>query len=989
MRYATLALLCVAALVAVPVAAQEQRASIEGVVKDASGAVLPGVLIQARNLTVGSVIETTSDSKGAFRFPALAPGNYEMSAALQGFNTAKSQAVRLALGQLKTVDFALTVGGVTENVTVTADTPLVDVKQSARSTSIRSEQIDLLPKGRDFTTIVTQAPGVNNEPKSGGVMIDGSAAAENRYIVDGAETTDLVHGQSGKTVLADFVDEVQVKSSGYTAEYGGATGGVISVITRSGTNTWRGNALFNFESDVLQGSPTPTLRLALGNSNAAEYITYPKDKYTRLEPGVSFGGPIMKDHTWFYLAYQPTYVKYQRSVISTSAGSPTVTTSQKQPKEYVSANNTAQFGSSLRTRIAFNDSWSKVEGVLPSQQGTDPLGTNYNTGNTYPNWSLSGQLDWVATPVFYLGARVGYYFSDNNSYGIPAVPRFIFNVGNIGMAGVPDNLQQATNFVNVPTNTATTFDKQKRLSFQADATWYGSLAGQHTLKGGVQLDRIANDVLSGEQGNLVRLYWGRSFNGISGTFGYYRVRSNGVVPKQGFITQGNVGTNNLGLFLQDAWTLNNRLTVNLGIRTENEKVPAYAAGPGIPSFGIEFKFKDKLAPRAGFAWDLKGDGKWKAYGSWGVFYDIFKMELPRGSFGGDKWWDYYYTLDTPNWPTLVDGASCPPSCPGNLISGPIDLRHPSFGSDAIQPGIKPMQSQEASFGFEHQLSTTAALSLRYVRKWLVRAIDDTGSLDAQNNEIYIIANPGEGLTQYAYPGVPLPKPKRVYNGVELAFTKNFSHGWYLRGSYLWSRLFGNYAGLSQSDENGRSDPNVGREYDYPTMSFDQHGNDLEGVLATDRTHQGKVQFIYQLAEGTSIGINEYVASGTPKTRVMPAGPQSSAYPLFYAGRGSDGRLPTYSQTDLQILQEFKLGGGKRFQLVLNVLNLLNQRTATNYFETVLASGQALAFDQAAFYAHTLAPFDQLAASIPKDPRFMMNSAYQTPISARLGVKFLF
>ncbi len=279
-----------------------------------------------------------------------------------------------------------------------------------------------------------------------------------------------------------------------------------------------------------------------------------------------------------------------------------------------------------------------------------------------------------------------------------------------------------------------------------DGTWYGNFGGQHTLKGGVQIDRLANDVLSGELANWTRSYWDRSFSGVTGTYGYYRVRSNGVAPKQGFITEGAVSTNNYGLFIQDAWTLNNRLTINLGLRTENEKVPAYAAGPDIPTYGIEFSFKDKLAPRAGFAWDLKGDGKWKAYGSWGIFYDIFKMELPRGSFGGDKWWDYYYTLDTPNWTTLVDAAGCPPACPGTLISGPVDLRHPSFGADAIDPNLKPMQSQEASFGLEHQLSGQVAISARYVRKWLVRAVDDTGSLDADNNEIYVTANPGEGLT---------------------------------------------------------------------------------------------------------------------------------------------------------------------------------------------------------------------------------------------------
>ena len=995
MRFRTLAFLFLVALVALPVAAQEQRASIEGVVKDASGAVLPGVTVEAKNLSVGAVVNTTTDANGAYRFPALAPGNYEITAALQGFNTAKSQPVRLALGQLKSIDLSLTVGGVTENVVVTADTPLVDVKQSARATSIRNEQIDLLPKGRDFTTIVTQAAGVNNESKSGGVMIDGAAAGENRYIVDGAETTNLQTGASGKAVIADFVEEVQVKSSGYTAEFGGATGGVISVITRSGTNTWRGNVLFNYQGSALTGPERPTLRLQLADATKSEYITYPKDTNNRLEPGLSFGGPILKDKTWFYIAYQPTFNTTERSVVSTVNQS-TVTKTRKQPVQYLSANNTAQLGSSLRTRIAYNNSWSKTDGNLPALQGTDPLTTNYATGTTYPNWSLAGQLDWVATPTLYIGARAAYYNSDVHSFGIPSVPRYVCYNSNSSVLPSSDPNYCASSFASVPSNSSTARDQQKRTAFQVDATWYGNLGGQHTLKGGAQLDRIGNNVLSGEQGNLVYLYWNapgapQTYNGQTGAYGYYRVRSNGPYPQLGFVTEGNVSTNNLGLFLQDAWTISNKLTINLGIRTENEHVPTYSTAVGVPKDGITFKFGDKLAPRAGFAYDLRGDGKWKAYGSWGVFYDIFKLELPRGSFGGDKWLYYYYTLDTTNWSSLVGYSGCPPTCKGTLLSSPngIDMRHVSLGSDTIQPGIKPMQSQEMSFGLEHQLSSTTALSLRYVRKWLVRAIDDTGSLDADNNEIYIIANPGEGLTASAYPGVPLPKPIRIYNGVELTFTKNFSHGWYLRSSYLWSRLYGNYSGLSQSDENGRMSPNVGRLYDYPLMSFDQTGNPVNGILATDRTHQVKAQFIYQLAEGTSVGLNQFVASGIPKTSEMAVGPQSSGYPMFYAGRGDKGRMPMYSQTDLQLQQEFRLGGAKRIQLIVNVLNLFNQKTATNFSPTVLAGGKTLSINEGVFYQHGLQPFDTLAAGIAKDPRYMMSNAFQGAIAARFGVKFIF
>ena len=244
MRIRIVVLFTAALALAWPAAGQEQRASIEGTVRDSSGAVLPGATVEARNVAQGGVATTVSDGSGVYRFPTLAPGRYSVSANLQGFTAARADNIELLLGQIKRVDLALTVSGVAESVQVSAESPLVDVRQSARATSIRDEQVELLPKGRDFTTLVTQAPGANTEQRLGGLSIDGASAGENRYIIDGVETTDLQNGTSGKQLIADFVEEVQVKSSGYTAEYGGATGGVVNVITKSGTNAFHGSGIF-------------------------------------------------------------------------------------------------------------------------------------------------------------------------------------------------------------------------------------------------------------------------------------------------------------------------------------------------------------------------------------------------------------------------------------------------------------------------------------------------------------------------------------------------------------------------------------------------------------------------------------------------------------------------------------------------------------------------------------------------------------------------
>lgn len=1022
MRRGTLGVLLCAVLFAMPAWAQEQRAAIEGVVKDAQGGVLPGVTVEARNVD-GGVVTAVTDAAGVYRFPALAPGRYEVTAQLTGFKTGKVENVILRLGDLKKVDFTLQLAGFGEEIEVTAESPLVNVKQAEVSKSIRREDIELLPKGRDFSTLVTQAAGANNEVRLGGLSIDGASASENRYIVDGVETTDLIQGVQGKQVIADFVEEVQVKSSGYTAEYGGATGGVVNVITKSGTNQFRGMGLFYFEGSALSkgrysfasgttigdfGGATgaapqaaggrPSLRLNPA-TNQAEYVTYPEDDNYRMEPGFSLGGPISRDKAWFYVAYQPTFIRYERTAPVSGGG--TVTAAQKDTRQFLTANSTAQISDKLRTRVAFNNSFRKRDGLLPSLDGTDVPNTPYGLVRSFPNWSLSGSADYVPRHDLYLGIRAGYYFTDVYDRNFPTDPRINFTPnGNIGFVGtngvaVPPQFQQGAGFSTFPAAAAFAYnrDQQTRLSFQADGTWYANLAGQHTFKGGVQIDRLGNDVDYGETANRVLIRWGGSLSTgrpvTRGPFGYYQVRSNGVDPKRGFITQGDVNTTNIGLFFQDAWTIANRLTINAGVRTERERVPAYASGPGIPKYGIEFDFKDKLAPRLGMAWDVKGDGRWKTYASWGIFYDIFKLELPRGSWGGDKWLEYYYTLDTYDWTTLVSSPNCPPDCAGTLIRGPVDFRHPSFGEDAIEPNLKPMRMQEAVVGLEHQLVANMAASVRYVHKQIDRAIEDTGALDAAGNEIYIIANPGEGLAAFAHPGVPLPKPKRDYDAVEFAFNKLYSDNWSLRVSYTWSRLYGNYSGLSQGDENGRTSPNVGRLYDYPAMMFDEHGKPVFGPLPTDRPHQLKLQGIYTLPFGTSFGVNFYASSGVPVTREIGIYPPNNL-PVQYRGRGSDGRTDVFSQTDLYVQHEFRLAGDRRLQVSFNVLNLFDQKAALGKWQTYQLFNGITLPDEDLFYSGQLS-FDQLIQQqgVQQDPRFLQESWFQFPIAARLGVKLIF
>ena len=265
----------------------------------------------------------------------------------------------------------------------------------------------------------------------------------------------------------------------------------------------------------------------------------------------------------------------------------------------------------------------------------------------------------------------------------------------------------------------------------------------------------ANDVLNGRAQPDVDAALGpevhrpRTAQTFAGTYGYYIVNQTGTI--------GKVHSNNYSLWFQDTWDVSSRLTLNLGVRAENEYVPSYKDQTQFPdALDIKFGFKDKIAPRLGFAYDVKGDGKWKAYGSYGWYYDITKLELPRGSFGGDHWVNYYWTLDTPDFSSIQCGEGTT-GCPGRYQSSIVDFRHSSnqvdpglrgvlqsSGHDRHRSGPEAGQDRGVHRRARARADPTMSLGVRYVHKWLFRTIEDVG-IFFQGSEIYLISNPGEGL----------------------------------------------------------------------------------------------------------------------------------------------------------------------------------------------------------------------------------------------------
>ena len=996
--------LCVIAvgllLATAPVFAQETTSSLRGTVVDATGAPLPGVQVDAEG-PLGKLTAVT-DANGEYRIPRAQPGTYQITAKLQGFQDSAAGGVRVSLGEAMTVDFTMQ-EQFGEEIVIYSDTIGIDFTESQTATSVNKYEIDFLPRGRNFTDVVSFAPGTVDDPQAGGISIDGSSGLENRYIIDGIDTTDPQIGDDAVPMRAEMFEEVQVKSAGYAAEYGGSTGGVINAVTRSGGNEFHGALFVDYEDESWNGSERPTLYAGNG-----EYEKYGKDDETRWDPGFYVSGPILRDRLWFFASYQPGLRTTKRTVDWPEDPSDTYT--QDFQVDYAVANVTANIGSSVLLKAGLNISPYETDGLLPGRSGRSNLPDQDNYAplgqkGERETYSLTG--DWIASDSFVVAARAGFFHTNVKDTGIPTWDL----VHNYSTSSNEDFLESVWPEMDPQWRQGPGFqdklfqggvnqkDIYERTAYGVDGTWYFRGAGDHSLKFGYQNEEIYNDVRSGYNADRILYYWGNSYTtssgqSVSGDYGTFRLLN--------ISTLGEVKTNNEALFVQDTWNVTPNVTLNVGVRAEQEKIPNFGATGPDPA--VDFGYGDKIAPRLGFAWDIMGDAKWKLYGSYGIYYDVTKYEMPRGSFGGDKWVDYWFTFDIAD-PALNDfNAGCTvgnntifdvPVCGAGTLVDTVDQRFNSIdpayqdlvGAPGVDPNLKPMESWEAQIGVDHQLTNTIQVGARYVHKEITRAIEDVGFFFPGVGQVYIIANPGEGIVKDPQPnGLIFPKPQRDYDALELTFEKRFSDNWSLRAYYTLSRLYGNYSGLANSDEQNavgdaaRLSPNVSRLYDVVESMYDQNAELVYGDLATNRTHQLGAQFLYDFDFGLAVAASQYIGSGTP---VSTIGDVNGGF--FYPfGRGDLGTTDWLYQTDLSLWQRFDFSK-LTFSIGVTVLNLFDSDTGTRYWTHRTLDELPLTPDEFA------AGFDYnaIAATMDQDPAFNKADNFQDQREIRLNFKIEF
>ena len=967
--------------------AQEQTGTIVGTVSASTGPAAGArvVLTDARR---GATWSTVADNGGRFRFLFLDPGHYSIAADHPSLGAATIDDVLLGVGEELTSLLTLTPPGAQDPRPV--ESASLSLSQSARDVHITAEDVDRSFRSRDFTSLVLWAPGAFPDFRAG-LWIDGAPQSEHRFHLDGVETTYLFAGSSGQPLPPEFAEDIQVKSSGYAAEYAGGTGAVVNVVTRTGTARFAGEAGAFFAGSALDAAPRPTLRLVPTDITRAEYVTYPEDDVRNWYPSYVLSGPVRSGRLWFFSSYMPLLQTTSRHATFNSTGTGGVF--EQKIRRHSSSNNvTGQIVNRWRFKAAVNSSPTSINDRLPALDGSSNPASNFAVDQGQTNYSVALSSDYALMKNWTLSARGGVFTRDVHDEGVFQGTRYLFSGSNTVFPDVPPALQRVNGYTSVPTNVEITRDRERRTSLQLDTSAFLDWRGSHTVKAGVQIDRVGIDSLIGETGNSVVLRWNQALAGERGPYGYYEVNSNQTLLDRGQIERADAASNNVSFFVQDSWTLGARVTVDAGLRAENERIPSFSPDPAIPPTAIRFGFGDKLAPRIGAAWDPFGRATTKIYGSWGLFYDLTKLSLPVSSFGASQLTRYYYSLDTYDWPNL-DVSGCPPACPGRLLRGPVAFLRPANdpAANTIDPAIKPMRQQEFVIGAERAIGHRSVAGLRFMWRHLDRALEDVGQPSAAG-ELLTIGNPGFGATSTYLPlGTTtrreLPKAVRDYTAVEATFVRRLANRWSFTGIYKWSRLTGNYSGLIDTDR-GTIAPNRTQNFNHPIMMFDERGQALDGPLATDRAHVLKTIGTYETPFGTQVSLWTGIASGSPVLRFAYVLPPYN-YAVNYLGRGTDGHLPVMPNAELYVVHGFKLGRGTELRVDLSVFNVFNLKTVLDRGRNVNQLGSAVVVDQATFFNGYDMERLMTEQRILRDPRFLMDSAFTSPRSAQIGVHLRF
>ena len=862
--------------VAAPAVAQDYtNVTASGRVQGTDGRGIGGATVEIASNDQGYRQTVTTDSSGGFRLPQVRPGTYTFTVSAQGYDTFVDASVPLGQGAAAN-QFTLAPAGAAAGGDIVVTAGRVQVADFERTTTGAVINIgDLatrVPVARTLRDVILLAPGTTqgqsaqNAAFGGQATIGGSSFAENAYYVNGLNITEFRQGFSPVAIPFDFYQTVDVKSGGFQAEFGRATGGVVVATTKSGTNDFHGSVLFNWEPNALRDrSP---------NTYAADNDS---DRFERKESVFQLSGPIIKDHLFFYGIYN------SRDVQSSDASLGAANVANN--RQTVDRNTSPFFGGKLdavivdgqRLEFTYFDSTSitnrrtYVFNTDTNTAGRFVSGTNIRAGGE----NYVGRYTGTFAPWLTLSAAYG--VNKNRAGGLPldtVNPRVI------------DNRTGTAVDVGLNTTASTATNDDKREFYRGDADLFVKLLGSHHFRFGYDREKLtATQISQTIGGGLFNIFTVTSANDSTrlpiGTQ---------YVTARTFVNGGAFETVNDAFYLQDSWSLfGDRLSLQLGIR--NDRFNNKDAGG--KSF---YKSGDQWGPRLGFTFDPVGDGRSKVYGSFSRYFVPIAANTNIRGAGSELDYTRYNLLGTGfasngapilGAPilTVANSRACPDT--GTVNCTVVKNGSIQDPSSFIAQGLKPQSMDEYIIGGEQRIGSRIRVGAYFTYRKLNEVLEDAAIDIAANNYCisrgfsatacgniytgfsqYVLVNPGRdaaikliGLPDGTTPTVNFtaaqlgyPRAVRDFKSMTFTFDREFDGKWSIAGSYTLAASVGNYEGGVKSDI-GQADTGATQDFDQPGFTIGAYG-----YLPNHRRHTFKAYGSYQLGEMLTLGANAFVQS---------------------------------------------------------------------------------------------------------------------------------
>ena len=898
-------------LSAVSVSAQT-TGSIRGRAVDTDGQPLPGVAVMVSGEILGSAQRGTVTSvSGGFSFPALPVGTFRVTASLSGFQTQAAEGVRVAIGAVASVDFTMP-EAFSDEITVIAETPLVDTSSPSFNTRLEFEEVVDLPTRGNFYDLMTTTPGIT-QPSEGNEFINafGADAKASQWNIDGINRTTPGAGYLAWTFNEELVAEYQVLGTGASAEYGQMLGTAFNVVTKSGTNQFHGSAALTYQDPDWVGENAESLQ----EDTPDEARTYRLDTNDRLS--VTLGGPIVRDRLWFFVggewsafkAYWPNQVPGPEPKDDTA--------------ELYDAKITAQLGHNHRLNLTYNN-----------HERLEPYGHSV----------------WAAPTTW------KEYWQNNESFGLDYSGILGRNTVLEARYGTFTMTEEERAQISETENEPWWVDQTVNPSVSWGGPYWPWLWDAEMTTAEIKLTQHAQDFIKGDHEFRFGVQYNRMgeigeppkptayyiYDWYLEYYGYPSYYYDYEYTYRWFVNPHQYGgeSETWSAFVADSWQISSRLTLELGVRYDSSKgwiedlprldFESNPTGEIIP--GVDkIDGWDYFDPRLGFAWNIGGDGKNVLRGSVGRFH--------AGLIAGD--WNYPPPEMQPHtWDIL------------NEETGEWEYSCCAFDPEFVnlKPGTENAETWEYTLGWEHQLTQTSAIGISAAYKKTTNMLGWYTAGDGEFNWETIRDNvTGEEIRLMDYYVQPTKLKgnstgpganggdrsyEQEYKGVFLTYKKRFSNNWDLTASYSWSESTGlnptfnsggalGEQGATFWDSFTMADPNL-----YWNATSDR-------VLGGDRAHilrvMGNVMLPYQFKLNSVVNIQ---SGRTYDRRQNYNLPNTRGY---IVNSPSDGTLPTQFLWDFGVGKHFNLGKETDLSIYLMILNILNDDAVTG-FQTLNPTG---------------------------------------------------